>query len=53
MGDNPVLTDLIHIIPASINHLLFQVILHEIGHLLGGLFTGWHFCLFIYIVLSL
>lgn len=48
MGDNPVLTDLIHIIPAVLITFLFQVILHEIGHLLGGLFTGWAF-LFIHI----
>ncbi|NLL00984.1 MAG: hypothetical protein GX271_10025 [Clostridiales bacterium] len=34
---------LIHIIPAIAIGFLVQIILHELGHLIGGLITGWKF----------
>ena len=32
---------LMHIIPVICSCLFMQIILHEVGHLLGGLITGW------------
>lgn len=32
---------LIHVIPAILISFLLQIILHEIGHLIGGVITGW------------
>lgn len=34
---------LIHIIPAITLGFIIQIILHEVGHLIGGLLTGWKF----------
>lgn len=32
---------LLHLIPAVVSGFVLQTILHELGHLLGGLITGW------------
>lgn len=32
---------LIHTVPAILSGFIIQTILHEIGHLIGGLLTGW------------
>ena len=34
---------LLHIIPAIAIGFIVQIVLHEIGHLIGGLLTGWRF----------
>jgi uncharacterized protein YlzI (FlbEa/FlbD family) len=34
---------LIHSVPAITVSFITQLLLHEVGHLLGGLFTRWHF----------
>lgn len=33
---------LVHIIPAISINCLIQIIIHEIGHMVGGLITGWN-----------
>ena len=34
---------LIHLMPAILISFIVQVLLHEIGHLIGGIITGWRF----------
>ena len=34
---------IIHLIPAIIICFVIQIILHEIGHLIGGIVSGWKF----------
>lgn len=34
---------IVHFLPALVSGLIVQLVLHEAGHLLGGLLTGWEF----------
>ena len=34
---------LLHIVPAIAIGFIMQLIIHETGHLVGGLLTGWRF----------
>lgn len=33
----------VHIIPAIATGFIIQLVIHEVGHLIGGLLTGWRF----------